>query len=140
MRLFISRLTLVGQEGQRIRVSNVGMWDSKSRTFSGLDAVYQGGRWVIATSTMQPSNLNGRFEEGSEKEPISGFWIAPGDAGYTITACKDESGPFVRIRATRPSSYLVIAKSDHIRFVHYVTTCSRPSARRSIAGLRSSAP
>ena len=103
---WIVRLT--GQEGQKIRISNLGMWNSQGGTLTGLDAVYQKGRWVVDTSAMRPLNPNSRFEEGSEKEPLPGFWISPGDAGYTITQMEDENGPFVRLQATRPSSYLVV--------------------------------
>jgi hypothetical protein len=70
--------------------------------------VYSGGRWRIDTPIMQPANPNNRFEAGSPEDPIPGWWISPGEAEYEITRMVDSDGGFVRIRALKPSSYLVV--------------------------------
>jgi len=130
---WIVRLT--GQEGQKIRISNVGMWDSKGGTFAGLDAVYKKGRWVIDNSAMQPSNPNNRFREGSKKEPIPGFWISsPGEAGYTTMHIEDENGSFIRVQATRPSSYLVINGNSPLAGLQGVPVSIRGQIRAHSTG------
>ena len=128
-------IRLTGQVGQKIQISNVGMWDSKGGTFTGLDAVYKKGRWVIDSSAMQPSNPNNRFREGSKKEPIPGFWISsPGEAGYTTMHMEDENGSFIRVQATRPSSYLVINGNSPLAGLQGVPVSVRGQIRAHSTG------
>lgn len=101
-------LPLTGHEGERITVSNVGTWDGRSGMFSGLEAVYQGGRWVFDLSRMEASNPNNLFLSGTEEDPIRDWSVSPQGTGYEVERMRDESGPFIRVRATRPSPYLVI--------------------------------
>jgi hypothetical protein len=99
---------LTARDGWTIRVVNVGPWDDMRRRLGGLDAVYQGGRWVVDATPMQASNPNSRLSEGDARTPIPGFWISPGGAQYTLRRMEDSSGPFVRVEATRGSPYLVL--------------------------------
>ncbi|HLC42604.1 MAG TPA: YfhO family protein, partial [Methylomirabilota bacterium] len=120
---------LVGQKGQKILVSNVGMWESTSRAFTGFEAVYDNGRWVVDASPMRPVNPNSNFQIDSEKEPIPGFWVSSGVAGYTITHMRDESGPFVRVQATQPQPYLSINGQDALTTLHGVPASVRGQVR-----------
>jgi hypothetical protein len=99
---------LRGQEGQRIKLTNVGKWDSSAQRFAGLDAVYRNGKWLMDTASVQPDNPNSHFTETGEGDSIPGFWVSPADAGYRMSRGQDADGSFVRVEVTRAAQYLVI--------------------------------
>lgn len=110
---------LTGHDGQRVRVGNVGAWDQASGSLAGLDAVYQGGRWILDASPPRPANPNSDFREGSEDDPIPGYGLVavgspgdtgfrPGNANFKLTRLMDEGGAFVRVLATRSVAYLSV--------------------------------
>ncbi len=125
---------LVGAEGQRVRVVNVGVWDSKKQRFEGLEAVYRGGHWVIDVARMEAANPNSRFQEGTDEAPIPGYWISPGGGGYVITRMKDAGGPFVRVQATQASSYLVVNGQQPLATLDGVPVSIRGEIRAHSAG------
>jgi Bacterial membrane protein YfhO len=94
-----SPIRLRGQEGQRIRLVNVGKWDTAAQRFEGLDAVYRNGKWLMDTASVQPDNPNSRFNDLGEGDTIPGFWVSPADAGYRITRGHDTDGNFIHIGA-----------------------------------------
>jgi hypothetical protein len=87
---------------------NVGEWDVQKGRFIGLDALYDGGRWVIDTSGLHATNPNSGLAAGVEANPIPGFWVSPGDARHNIMLGRDAGGQFVRIEATQIADYLVL--------------------------------
>ena len=99
---------LRAREDQSIRLANVGMWVPETGKFGGLTAVYNGGQWRVDTQHIRAENLNSRFETGSFQDPIPGWSISPAEAEYEITRMQDNDGPFIRVRALKPSSYLAI--------------------------------
>jgi hypothetical protein len=101
-------LRLRAREDQSILLANLGMWIPETGTLRGLGAVFSSGQWRIETLGMQPVNPNSRFETGSSQDPIPGWSISPAGAEYEITRMQDNEGPFVRVRALKPSSYLAV--------------------------------
>lgn len=100
---------LSAREGQSIRVRDFGPWDEWRRAYAGLPAVFREGKWRLDSSNFLASNPNPKLTAASTaKNPIPGFWISPGDAGYEIERLRDETGDFVRIRATKDVPYLVL--------------------------------
>ena len=63
---------------------------------------------MIDAGAMTATNRNSDVREGTEREPIPGFWISPGGGGYVVRRMADASGPFVRVEVTRASAYLVL--------------------------------
>jgi hypothetical protein len=66
-------IRLVARGGQRIRVVNLGEWDSAMAKFKGLDAVYIDRHWVIDSGTMRPVNQNSDLRQGDVEVPIRGI-------------------------------------------------------------------
>jgi peptidoglycan/LPS O-acetylase OafA/YrhL len=103
---------LVARDGQRIRLSNVGEWDSATSGLKGLEAISLGGRWVVDARALRPLNRNNFLSEGNDTAPIPGFWMSPAGAMYTIKRMQDQDGRFVRVTATKPSPYLMLTGRD----------------------------
>lgn len=122
-------IRMVGVDGQRIRVVNVGAWESGRRGYGGLEAVQRGGRWVVDAGAMVAANRNSDVREGTEGEPIPGYWISPGGGGYVVRRMADASGPFVRVEATRASAYLVLNGQGVLRTLEGVPVSIRGQIR-----------
>lgn len=73
-------IRIVAKEGQRIRVVDVGAWES-GRGYKGLEAVHGAGRWLVDAGAMRAANRNSDLREGGDGKPIPGFWISPGGGG-----------------------------------------------------------
>jgi peptidoglycan/LPS O-acetylase OafA/YrhL len=120
---------VVAQEGQRIRISNLGRWDDTTSSLQGLDAVAEEGHWNVDASGLAPLNHNNVLQEGDEKTPVPGYWISPSDASYTIKRMVDGSGGFVRITATRATPYLAVTGRDPLPTLNGVPVSVRGQVR-----------
>jgi hypothetical protein len=127
-------IRLVAKDGRRVRVVNVGMWEAARGELGGLEAEYRGGRWVVDARPMVAANQNSGMQEGSAREPIPGYWISPGEAGYVIRRMVDETGPYVRVEATRPSAYLVLNGQGILKTLGGVPVALRGQIRAHSAG------
>lgn len=99
-------IRLVGQEGWRVQIPNLGEWDAQLGRFRGAQVIFQSGQWALDTSMIRAANRNSLFLEAGRDGSLPGWSVTPPDAGYEIARLQDEEGPFVRIQATRPSSHL----------------------------------
>lgn len=98
---------IIGQPGDQLWLSGVGPWSVERQGFAGLAATSIDGSWYVDLSNWSPSNQNPRLNGGAASG-LPGFWVSPGDAEPQLQWLKDEGGPFVRVIATKPSSYLVL--------------------------------
>ena len=99
---------MIGHDGQRIRVANLGPWHTSRGQLTGLDAVYRSGRWLVDEGAMHPANPNARLQLHDPNGLPTGFWASPGDAHYSISWSKDSQGSFAHIQATGANPYLVL--------------------------------
>jgi hypothetical protein len=107
-----------GDVGQRIRLANVGPWSVERRAFDGVDAVFDGKRWVIDASAMRPANLNPTLRQGNSGQDAVGQDSAPGTIPYwsivpnadaaTVEWLADEAGPFVRVHARQDIGQIIL--------------------------------
>jgi hypothetical protein len=102
------------EEGRRVRLTNVGQWDSVNRQFEGLEASYADGRWELDAPHPKAANANHDFELGDEADPLPGYRLVPPTAGFVASRMQDARGAFVRVRATRPAPYLEITGAEPI--------------------------
>jgi len=99
---------VTGEKGQQIRLGGLGDWDTEELSLRGLRAQFDGAGWAIIEPPMLPVNSDPSFSRTTTSNPLPERWMAPAEAAYTIERLADEYGPFVRIRATQPSPYLVV--------------------------------
>jgi hypothetical protein len=99
---------LTGLPGQRVRVTNIGAWDSTTHALSGVDAMYSGGRWQLDTSAPTAANTNSTFNIGNAADPMPGYALAPADADFSVSLLSDTDGPYVRVQAHRSVAFLQI--------------------------------
>lgn len=94
-------------EGQRVRLPNVGPWDSRSKSVTGLDAVYSQGRWIVDETPMRPvREISTGTASGSPS--LSPWRVGPPPARYRLIRLQDEGGPYLRIESSRPADSLTL--------------------------------
>ena len=99
---------ILASDGDVLRFTNVGPFNKNTGELEGLLAVYKNGQWVFQFEDWHPRNENSRFNKGSPKNPIPGYWISPGEIKATVSQLEDQTGAFVRITANSVSDYMVI--------------------------------
>jgi hypothetical protein len=127
-------ISVTAASGQRLRVQNVGPWDQETAQLGGLDATYDGRRWVVDASTMLAANSNSDLRVGSAADPIPGFWVSPGDSGYRVSRGEEDNRPHVRIEATRAGAYLVLNAQEPLAKLQGVPVAVRGQVRGKAEG------
>jgi hypothetical protein len=122
------------REGDRVWLPNAGLWDRASQRFQGIAAVFSNGSWALDMTDVEAANANSDFRAGDASNPLPGYSVSPSDAGYTVTRMADQSGPFIRIQATRDAAFLQVNGGPPVTSLDGVPVTLRSQIRAHTSG------
>lgn len=106
---------LLAKDGETVRVTNLGAWDARRQRLSGLDAVFQTGRWNVPLGDAARATTAWGFTESAANWQREGWSVNPPTVAFTLlhedgaafarlTATSGEST--IHVRGTRPATRL----------------------------------
>jgi hypothetical protein len=102
---------VIADDGTSVIALNLGPLDEQGKTL-GLWFTCKQGIWCPDMQGIQPTNPDYNFEGARANNALAPWVISVSEGGtYQVEYLKDETGPFVRIRATSDALWLIIVGS-----------------------------
>lgn len=99
---------VVADEGATVLAMNAGPLDEQGKA-QGLKFTYVRGSWVPSMTGIRPINPDYDFAQARATNSLGPWAISVSDGGtYEVEHLTDETGPFMRVKATSDARWLVV--------------------------------
>jgi hypothetical protein len=106
---------ITGANGTTTLVANLGAWDGDADRLAGVQARFQGDRWVLNDPGLL-ANGPDLHPQGAPSEALtSGFSVVPDPDTARVRRVGDQARPAIRIRARRKAATMMLDTREPIQ-------------------------